>query len=93
MDAQYNQPNNKAQVSFYRHQTPQLYCDDISFRSSLYRYRSQHDQIPLNFIGRRTIRAPLEDVGVYNPAPLNGVRRAPDHMPIMRTMPIRPKFQ
>lgn len=93
MDAQYNQQNNKAQVNFYARQIPQMYTRDLELKSSLYRYRSQHDQVPLNFIGRKAIRPPNEDIAAFNPAPLDGVWRAADHIPVMRTMPVRPKFQ
>lgn len=54
MDGQFNIQDTKAQVSFCKHQTPQMYSEGKEFSSSLYRYKSHHDQVPLNVFGQRT---------------------------------------
>ena len=48
-----------------------------------------------NFIGRRSY-TPFDNGPVdrrYHPEPLAGVWRAEEHIPIMRTTPVLPKFQ
>jgi hypothetical protein len=93
MDTQYNlrDADGNARASFYRNQTP-YEVNDVTFKSSLYRY-NQREQVPLNFIGRKTLRAPTDDSCMFCPRPMDGKWRAEDHIPIMRTQGITPKFQ
>lgn len=93
MDTQYSEIDYKDKVNFYKHQTPFLYNNDKDFQSSIYRYKSHHDQVPLNFIGRKTLRPPGDDSMAFNPAPLDGAWKAEEHIPIMHTMKITPKFK
>jgi hypothetical protein len=91
MNSQFSTDNNKGKVNFYKHQHPFI-MNDKDFNSSIYSYKSHHDQVPLNFIGRKTLHPPTDDSMVFNPAPFDGAWRAEEHIPIMRTMPLRPKF-
>ena len=91
MDGQYIQSDGKTRASFYKNQIP-YEVNDITFKSSLYRF-NQREDAPLNFIGLKRLRAPTDDSRMYNPTPLDGKWRAEDHIPIMRTKPITPKFQ
>lgn len=92
MDRQFNPQDSKGQVSFYKHQIPQMYEEGREYRSSLYRYRSEHDQVPLNFIGRRTLRTLNDGSRVFNPMPMDGVWYPEKHVPLMRGLPITPRF-
>jgi hypothetical protein len=86
------QRDGKGQASFYRHQHP---YDPASkeVRSSLYNHRDELDQAPLNFFGRRALRAPGDDSAAYDPRPMDGLWRAEEHMPIMRTQRVLPKMR
>lgn len=95
MDAQHSTIDTKAAVSFYRHQKPgpEFGATDKRYRSSLYNYKAQNVQPATNFVGRERLRPPGDDFAVYNPAPIAGPWRAEQHVPIMRGLPVTPKFQ
>ena len=89
MDAQFSAARDgRAQVSYYRHQQ-RIDQPSTELHSSLYRYRGYLDQVPLNFFGRQTLRAPGDDLCMFCPRPLDGVWRAESHIPIMRTQPVQ----
>jgi hypothetical protein len=90
MDGQYNEYDGKGRANFYKHQKT-YEVDNIVYRSALYRYKNR-EQIPQNFIGRKTLRAPKDDTRMFDPKPMDGVYHAEDHMPILRTLPVQRKF-
>lgn len=91
MDLQYNPLNYKKEVNFYSQQLRNYYNPNLEFKSSIYMYKSHHNQMPLNFIGIKKFHNPMDDSRMFHPAPMDGVWRAEQHIPIMRTMPVFPK--
>lgn len=92
MDAQYNKIDYKGAVNFYKHQKRNIYNAGTEYRSSINYNKGHQDQIPLNFIGRKTFHPPTDDSRVFHPAPMDGPWDASKHIPIMTTMPIIPQM-
>ena len=85
--------NYKGQVNFYKHQTPNMYNPGTEYNSGIYQCKCLRNEVPFNFIGRKTLRHPTPDYGMYNPSPMGGVWKAQEHIPIMRTQMIKPHTQ
>ena len=79
--------DGKGRANFYAHQHP------VEVPSLHYQTLPNREQVPLNFIGRKTLRAPTSSESMFCPQPLDGVWRAEKAIPIMRTLPITPRFQ
>lgn len=65
---------------------------NVEMHSGIYMYHSAKDQIANNFVGRKYIRPEPLSYASKSAVPLSGKWNAPEHIPIMRTYPVIPKF-
>lgn len=69
-----------------------FYNPNNEMQSSLYRANKRLPNAPTNFIGINSIRPDnLQPTRTYNPSGIKGIH-TPD-VPLMRTMPVQPKYQ
>lgn len=81
--------DGKGRANFYKHQHA-VPTEDREFTASVYRINyNPMPSIPANFIGRRALRPPTDDVNAYCPVHLDG---RPGNPPEARETPRMPPF-
>jgi hypothetical protein len=86
--AQVNHNKHQHFIGENAHVTWRIYPNtnpNVEMHSALNMYQVRPSQTPNNFLGRSIIRPPPSSNRIFNPAPLNGVYDASQHIPILKT--------